>query len=137
MTVDDAARDALGFIAEHLKVRHMVKGYGDVFLLTSMRLQSILAGKKLIMRRLRFCNSKINSLQSELNEALQLNMSGITCDASELVAGWHAVTCLLVRRRRRASAQHGAVRLPNIICPSWLSLPHALVSLSVFLGITA
>lgn len=38
--------------------------------------QSVMSGKKLVMRRLRFCNSKINSLQSELNEALQLNMSG-------------------------------------------------------------
>jgi hypothetical protein len=36
-----------------------------------------MSGKKLVMRRLRFCNSKINSLQSELNEALQLNMTGV------------------------------------------------------------
>ncbi len=51
-------------------------GFGDYLTFV----QSILAGKKLVMRRLRFCNSKINSLQSELNEALQLNMSGVTCD---------------------------------------------------------
>jgi hypothetical protein len=49
--------------------------------------QSVLAGKKLIMRRLRFCNSKINSLQSELNEALQLNMSGAAPDAQRMMRG--------------------------------------------------
>lgn len=60
MTLADATREEMGFIAEHLK--------------------SILAGKKLVMRRLRFCNSKINSLQSELNEALQLNMSDVVTE---------------------------------------------------------
>lgn len=82
MSVDDAARDELGFIAEHLK--------------------SVLAGKKLIMRRLRFCNSKINSLQSELNEALQLNMSDVVVELQRSMEQYRSM-------KTAADAQFGGI----------------------------
>ena len=92
MSIDDAAREELGFIAEHLKVMHATNTSRDITAISRADagiVQSVLAGKKLIMRRLRFCNSKINSLQSELNEALQLNMSGATPDARRMKRGVH------------------------------------------------